>query len=256
MTTHHTGHLPGAAEVVRTLSTGRGRAQLRHPLAEDGIPVLHGATSSGQLVLAVPKQHRAVPLSIDQPLALRIRDFAPLLEASVERAVLEILGWATLPTNQGQATAALAKAWPPLPELWANYRLVAVGIAEAQVHWVGGCHTVSAAAIAEARPDPLCAVEAELLDQLRGPLQPLLLDAVQQLGLVSGPDGRCSSLSSTESVLAIALDCYGLIAHCFTPRRQVLRLPFPAPIHDPQRASAQVMAALHGYAQREQVARQ
>ncbi len=252
MTTPHTGHLPSAAEVVRTISTGRGRAELCHPLAESGIPVLHGATESGQLVLAVPKHHRAVSLGIDQAVALRIREFAPLLDASVERAVLDILGSATLPTDQPRAKAALAEAWPPLPDMWADYRLVA--IAEAQVHWIGGCQTLSAAALAQAQPDPLRAVEAELLIQLHGPLRPLLLRAVQHLGAVNGPDGRYCSLQATESVLAVALDRYGLIAHCFTPQRQVLRLPFPRPIHDPERASAELQAALHGYAQRTQVA--
>ncbi len=254
MPDHHPLHLPSSAEVARTMLAGQGTASLSTPLRDtEGTPVLQAAHPDGTVVLAVPRTGGGPgavrPGYANRTVAVRIRADAALADLTLPRAHLEVLGWSTPATARSapKGVRAIARGWPvPGPEIVDRYDVVEVEVAEAELHWVGGCVVLDGAVIRAADPDPLWQTEDDLLERVQDQFNGRLLALVHRLGGLDSATGPHVRLDQTVTVRPIALDRYGLTVRCQDPTDAVhlIRLPFGRVVDDAHRAWEAVRAEL------------
>lgn len=254
----HPLHLPSSAEVARTLLAGQGTASLSHPLQDtEGSPVLHASRLDGTVVLALPHGGRVgrtdQPAPTQRTVAVSVRAQAALPDLTLPRAHLDVLGWSAPVADGGRRNSlrALSRAWPVPPvDLLGAYHLIEVEVAEAELHWVGGCVVLDGAAVRGAAPDPLWQKEDELLEGVRERFADRLLALAHRLGGLDSPAGPHVRLDRATEVRPIAVDRYGLTTRCLDPTGSapLLRFPFGRPLDDPETAWPAIASELTSHA--------
>ncbi|MGC5051950.1 DUF2470 domain-containing protein [Micromonospora sp. DT48] len=188
---------PSPAEIVRTLVAGR-LPGLVHLACRPGLHhVRHATDSDGRVLLLVPVVSdlaAALGRGVDDravAVALDVLDLPPAAGApSLGRALVS--GWARQLTGaEARAAAVDFAAVDPtgdLLDVGTRLQLFRFEVAEARWHRAGELRRVDPQAYAEAEPDPLHPVEAELLTYLgEERAQPMADYLRHQLGLAAGP---------------------------------------------------------------------
>ncbi|GGM25683.1 MULTISPECIES: DUF2470 domain-containing protein [Micromonospora] len=201
---------PSPAEIVRTLVTGRLPA-LAH-LARSAGPhqVRHATDPDGRVLLLVPTPGDLAtaltppPGDTDVATVLDVRDLPPTTSApALGRAWLS--GWAErLDGDEARQAAMDFAATQPagdLLDVGNRFQLHRFEVAEARWEHAGATRRIDPQAYARAEPDPLHAVEAELLADLTD----------HHAEQVAGYLRRRLKLSGTESPQVLRIDRYGLL---------------------------------------------
>ncbi|PZG01395.1 DUF2470 domain-containing protein [Micromonospora deserti] len=225
---------PSPAEIVRTLVAGRlpGLVHVAHRPGPHH--VRHVTDPEGRVLLLVPVVSdlaaalRPTDGEDDAALVLDVLDLPPAAGAPpLGRAWIS--GWAGRLDGEEARRAALdfAAVEPTgdLLDVGTRFQLFRFEVVEARWERAGAVRRIDPVAYAEAEPDPLHPVEAELLadladhhaDQVTGYLR-------RQLGLAeSGNDA---------APRVVRIDRYGLVVSYGRPARRRARLAFPHPVAD------------------------
>ncbi|NGM15286.1 DUF2470 domain-containing protein [Verrucosispora sp. WMMA2044] len=218
---------PSPAEIVRTLVAGR-LPGLVHLACRPGLHhARHATDPEGRVLLLVPvvsdlaaalgAEDRAVAVVLD------VLDLPPAAGApSLGRALVS--GWARrLAGDEARAAAvdfATVEPTGDLLDVGTRFRLFRFEVAEARWHRAGELRRVDPQAYAEAEPDPLHPVEAELLADLGEDHAARLTGYLcRQLGLAAG---RTDHAPRVERI-----DRYGMLVTFGRPgARRRARLAF------------------------------
>ncbi|MDM4721993.1 DUF2470 domain-containing protein [Micromonospora sp. WMMA1363] len=223
---------PSPAEIMRTLVAGRLPALVH--LARNAGPhqVRHATDPDGRVLLLVPVFSdlgaALAPPTGDSDVAtvLDVLDLPPAAGApSLGRAWIS--GWAErLDGDEARRAAVDFAATQPtgdLLDVGSRFHLHRFEVAEARWERAGGVRRIAPEAYAEAEPDPLHAVEAELLADL----------ADHHAEQVSGYLRRQLKLPGGESPRVVRIDRYGLlVAHGRPGAGRRTRLSFERPVAD------------------------
>ncbi|MEV1330186.1 DUF2470 domain-containing protein [Micromonospora costi] len=226
---------PSPAEIVRTLVAGRlpGLAHVAHRPGPHH--VRHVTDPDGRVLLLVPVVSdlaaalRPAAHEEDVAIVLDVLDLPPAAGApTLGRAWVS--GWAAELRDDDARRAALdfAAVEPTgdLLDLGTRFRLFRFEVAEARWERAGAVRRIDPEVYAEAEPDPLHPLEAELLADLADHHGPEVTRYLRrQLGL-TGDDGG-------EPPRVVRIDRYGLVVALGRPgARRRARLSFPAPVAD------------------------
>ncbi|MGC5018063.1 DUF2470 domain-containing protein [Micromonospora sp. DT47] len=225
---------PSPAEIVRTLVAGRLPA-LAHLAHRPGPHhVRHVTDPDGRVLLLVPVvSDLAAALcpadgDADVALVLDVLDLPPAAGApSLGRAWVS--GWAArLDGDEARRAALDFAAVDPtgdLLDVGTRFRLFRFEVVEARWESAGSVRRIAPEAYAEAEPDPLHPVEAELVaDLAEHHAEEVAAYVRRQLGLADGTGGPPR---------VVRIDRYGLLVSFGrpgAPRRA--RLAFPRPVAD------------------------
>ncbi|MFG1890794.1 DUF2470 domain-containing protein [Micromonospora sp. NPDC049051] len=221
---------PSPAEIVRTLVAGRlpGLAHVAHRPGPH--QVRHVTDPDGRVLLLVPVVSdlaaalRPVDGETEIALVLDVLDLPPAAGApSLGRAWVS--GWAARLDGDEERRAALdfAAVEPAgdLLDVGTRFRLHRFEVVEARWEHGDSVHRVDPEAYAEAEPDPLHAVEADLLADL----------ADHHSAEVSGYLRRQLGLTDDVAPRVVRIDRYGLlVSHGRPGARRRVRLAFPRPL--------------------------
>ncbi|PRY47612.1 uncharacterized protein DUF2470 [Geodermatophilus tzadiensis] len=233
----------GAAERARTAAT-RTAAAVCLPGHEPARPLAHATTANGQVLVLVPADGEvagAVQERADVSALLMVSDRAPVPLRDPVRATLWLSGWLTpVPVADRTAAAlAFAEVRPEgaLLDVGGAAALLRLDLAEVVLREGGGCTEVSPAGFAAARPDPLAAVEAGVLQHLERDHPDVL--AVLRSRVAVGPG---------EVVRPLGVDRFGYRLRVERPGgHRDVRVPFPRPLTCPgqlRAATSQLLCAL------------
>ncbi|RGC67905.1 hypothetical protein C5N14_15590 [Micromonospora sp. MW-13] len=223
---------PSPAEIVRTLVAGRlpGLAYLAQ--RPGPFHVRHVTDAEGRVLLLVPVHSdlaAALPPGGDVALALDVLDLPPAAGApSLGRAWVS--GWAVaLHGDEGRRAALdFAEADPTgdLLDVGTRFRLHRFEVAEARLERPDGLLRIDPLAYAEAEPDPLHPVEADLLAELTVHHGRAMTAYVRrQLGLADA--------ARVDPPRVVRVDRYGLVVSFGSAgARRRARLAFPRPVAD------------------------
>ncbi|WFE37359.1 DUF2470 domain-containing protein [Micromonospora sp. WMMD998] len=222
---------PSPAEIVRTLVAGRLPALVH--LARHAGPhqVRHATDPDGRVLLLVPivsdlAAALSPPDATDVATVLDVLDLPPAAGApSLGRAWIS--GWAKrLDGDEARRAAvdfAVTQPTGDLLDVGRRFRLHRFEVAEARWERAGGVRRIDPAAFAEAEPDPLHAVEAELLADL----------ADHHGEQVAGHLCRRLKLPVAESPRVVRIDRYGLLVAYGRPgATRRIRVAFERPVAD------------------------
>ncbi|MEV4467179.1 DUF2470 domain-containing protein [Micromonospora echinofusca] len=235
---------PNPAEIVRTLVAGRlpGIAHVAHRPGPH--QVRHVTDPDGRVLLLVPVVSdlaaalRPAGGDSEVALVLDVLDLPPAAGApSLGRAWVS--GWAARLDGDEERRAALdfAAVEPTgdLLDVGTRFRLHRFEVVEARWERGDTVHRIDPEAYAEAEPDPLHAVEAELLADLADHHGTEVAGYLRrQLGLADG--------AGDAAPRVVRIDRYGLlVTHGRPGARRRVRLAFPRPL----RCQAELTRLLH-----------
>jgi uncharacterized protein DUF2470 len=233
------------AERARTVA-GRSPAALCVRGLDAGRPLAHATTTTGTTYVLVPtggEVDAALAGQDDLTAVLMVSDRAPVPLRDPLRAQLWLSGWLTPvhPATRRAAVLAFAETRPvaPLLDVGRGMTLLRLDVAEVVLREGERCTEVSPQAYAAARPDPLAAVEAPMLQHLDRD-HPEVLDLLHS----RIPAG---DLGPRDVVRPLGLDRFGFRLRIERPAgRFDLRVPFPRPLTCPgqlQAATRQLICA-------------
>jgi uncharacterized protein DUF2470 len=234
-----------AAERARTVA-GRSPAALCVRGLDAGRPLAHATTTTGATYVLVPtggEVDAALAGRDDLTSVLMVSDRAPVPLRDPLRAQLWLSGWLTPvhPAARQAAVLAFAETRPvaPLLDVGRGTTLLRLDVAEVVLREGERCTEVGPQAYAAARPDPLAAVEARMLQHLDRD-HPEVLDLLRS----RIPAGE---LGPRDVVRPLGLDRFGFRLRIERPAgRCDLRVPFPRPLTCPgqlQSATRQLICA-------------
>ncbi|MGY1738391.1 DUF2470 domain-containing protein [Geodermatophilus sp. SYSU D00684] len=243
----------GAPERARTAAT-RSAAALCVAGREPGRPLAHATTAAGQVLVLVPADGEvaaALEAAPDRDVSalLMVSDRAPVPLRDPVRATLWLAGWLTpVPEVDRRAAAvAFAEVRPEgaLLDVGTSATLLRLDLAEVVLREGDACAEVSPGEFAAARPDPLAAVEARMLQHLDRDHPDVL--AVLRSRVPAGPG---------ETVRPLGVDRFGYRLRVERPGgHRDVRVPFPRPLTCPgqlRAATSQLLRALRaGLARRD-----
>ncbi|ADB75292.1 DUF2470 domain-containing protein [Geodermatophilus obscurus] len=217
-----------AAERARTVA-GRSPAALCVRGLGVGRPLAHATTTTGTTYVLVPTGGE-----VDAALAGR-DDLTAVLLRDPLRAQLWLSGWLTPvhPAARRAAVLAFAGTRPvaPLLDVGRGITLLRLDLAEVVLREGERCTEVGPQGYAAARPDPLAAVEARVLQHLDRE-HPQVLDLLRS----RIPAG---DLGPRDVVRPLGLDRFGFRLRIERPAgRCDLRVPFPRPLTCPGQLQA------------------
>ncbi|WP_448608556.1 DUF2470 domain-containing protein [Geodermatophilus sp. URMC 60] len=221
-----------AAERARTVA-GRAPAALCVRGLDAGRPLAHATTATGTTYVLVPTDGEvdaALAGRDDLTAVLMVSDRAPVPLRDPLRAQLWLSGWLTPvhPATRRAAALAFAETRPvgPLLDVGQGATLLRLDVAEVVLREGERCTEVAPQAYAQARPDPLAAVEARMLQHLdrdHPEVLALLCDRI--------PAG---DLGPRDVVRPLGLDRFGVRLRIERPAgHRDLRVPFPRPLTCP-----------------------
>ena len=221
---------PTPAEVARTLAAGHLPAGAHIACRQGPIPVRHVADPAGRLLLLAPRDGalatalRPVEGSDDTALVLDIADVPPTAGAPSLGRVW-VAGWARLLTGDEARAAALdyaeVDAAPDLLDVGDTQVLYRMEVAEVRYERLGVLVDVDPDEYAAAEPDPLRAIEFDLIADLADHHVPEMTGYLRrQLGPAAGPD------TAPELV---RIDRYGMLVRTGD---RLARLAFPRAVAD------------------------
>lgn len=234
-----------AAERARTVGSRTSAALCVRGL-DAGRPLAHATTTTGTTYVLVPaggEVDAALAGREDLTAVLMVSDRAPVPLRDPLRAQLWLSGWLTPvhPAARRAAVLAFAETRPvgPLLDVGQGATLLRLEVAEVVLREGERCTEVSPQAFAQARPDPLAAVEARVLQHLDRD-HPEVLDLLRS----RIPAG---DLGPRDVVRPLGLDRFGFRLRIERPAgRRDLRVPFPRPLTCPgqlQAATRQLVCA-------------
>ena len=234
-----------ATERART-AAGRSPAALCVRGLDAGRPLAHATTTTGTTYVLVPtggEVDSALADGDDLTAVLMVSDRAPVPLRDPLRARLWLSGWLTPvhPAARHAAVLAFAETRPvaPLLDVGQGATLLRLDVAEAVLREGERCTEVGPQAFAEARPDPLAAVEARMLQHLDRD-HPEVLDLLRSRI-------QAGDLGPRDVVRPLGLDRFGYRLRIERPAgRRDLRVPFPRPLTCPgqlQAATRQLICA-------------
>jgi hypothetical protein len=221
---------PTHAEVARTLAAGHLPASAHIACRQGPFPVRHVADSQGRLLLLSPRAGvlaaalRPLEGNDDTALVLDISDVPPVAGApSLGR--IWVAGWARLLTGDEARAAALdyAETDPAsdLLDVGDSQVLHRMDVAEIRYERDGALVDVDPDEYAEAGPDPLRAIEFDLIADLADHHVPQMTDYVRrQLGPAADP---------SVNPEVVRLDRYGFLVRIGD---RLARLAFPRAVKD------------------------
>lgn len=226
-----------AAERARTVA-GRSPAALCVRGLDAGRPLAHATTATGTTYVLVPtggEVDAALAGRDDLTAVLMVSDRAPVPLRDPLRAQLWLSGWLTpvRPAARRAAVLAFAGTRPvaPLLDVGRGATLLRLDLAEVVLREGERCTEVGPQAYAAARPDPLAAVEARVLQHLDRD-HPQVLDLLRS----RIPAG---DLGPRDVVRPLGLDRFGFRLRIERPAgRCDLRVPFPRPLTCPGQLQA------------------
>jgi hypothetical protein len=226
-----------AAERARTVA-GRSPAALCVRGLDAGRPLAHATTTTGTTYVLVPtggEVDAALAGRDDLTAVLLVSDRAPVPLRDPLRAQLWLSGWLTPvhPAARRAAVLAFAGTRPvaPLLDVGRGITLLRLDLAEVVLREGERCTEVGPQAYAAARPDPLAAVEARVLQHLDRE-HPQVLDLLRS----RIPAG---DLGPRDVVRPLGLDRFGFRLRIERPAgRCDLRVPFPRPLTCPGQLQA------------------
>jgi hypothetical protein len=221
-----------AAERARTVGSRTPAALCVRGLGA-GRPLAHATTPAGTTHVLVPADGEvaaALAGRDDVTAVLMVSDRAPVPLRDPLRAQLWLAGWLTPvhPAARRAAVLAFAETRPvgPLLDVGQGVTLLRLDVAEVVLREGERCTEVGPQAYAQARPDPLAAVEARMLQHLDR-------DHPEVLDLLSSriPAG---DLGPRDAVRPLGLDRFGFRLRIERPAgKRDLRVPFPRPLTCP-----------------------
>ena len=221
---------PTHAEVARTLAAGHLPARAHIACRRGPFPVRHVTDSHGRVLLLSPAGGalaaalRPLAGNRDTALVLDIADVPPTAGApSLGR--IWVAGWARLLTGDETRQAALAyadaDATADLLDVGDTQVLYRMDVAEVRYERHGALVEVDPDEYAEAAPDPLRAVEFDLIADLAHHHGAAIRSYVRgRLGPAAGP---------ADDPEVVRLDRYGFLVRI---GERLARLPFPRPVKD------------------------
>jgi hypothetical protein len=221
-----------APERARTVA-GRSPAALCVRGLDAGRPLAHATTTTGTTYVLVPaggEVDAALAGREDLTAVLMVSDRAPVPLREPLRAQLWLSGWLTPvhPAARRAAVLAFAETRPvaPLLDVGQDVTLLRLDVAEVVLREGERCTEVGPQAYAAARPDPLAAVEARMLQHLDRD-HPEVLDLL-------GSRIPAGELGPGDVVRPLGLDRFGYRLRIERPAgRRDLRVPFPRPLTCP-----------------------
>ncbi|SDZ08652.1 hypothetical protein SAMN05444365_105248 [Micromonospora pattaloongensis] len=226
---------PTPAELARTLAAGRLPGVAHVAFRPGPHPVRHVTDPLGRVLLLVPSAGRAAralrpePGVDDAAIVLDVPDVPPLPGAPGLGRV-RISGWVSPLAGEAAREAALQYAdvdpAGDLLDVGRAFTLHRVEVAEVRLERGGTTVEVDPDDYRDAEPDPLHAVEAELLADLAGHHGPELGDYLRRQLRVAGRDG------GPEPPRVVRLDRYGFVVALGAGRAPYARLAFPHPVRD------------------------
>ena len=218
-----------APERARTVA-GRTPAALCVRGLPAGRPLAHATTASGTTYVLVPtggEVDTALAGRDDFTAVLMVSDRAPLPLRDPLRAQVWLSGWLApvYPAARRAAVLAFAETRPvgPLLDVGRGVTLLRLDVAEVVLREGGRCTEVGPQALAQARPDPLAAVEAPVLQHLDRD-HPEVLDLLRS----RIPAG---DLGPRDVVRPLGLDRFGFRLRIERPvGHRDLRVPFARPL--------------------------
>ncbi|MGY1812452.1 DUF2470 domain-containing protein [Blastococcus sp. SYSU D00820] len=223
--------LAAPAERARTVAT-RAAAALCVAGREPGRPLAHATTADGRVLVLVPDDGEVMRTlqagaTSDVTALLMVSDRAPVPLRDPVRAQLWLSGWLTpVPAHdRREATLAFADVRPAgeLLDVGRGTTLLRLDLAEVVLGEHGACTEVGLPEYAAARPDPLAAVEADMLTHLDR-------DHPEVLTLLRSriPAG---AVGPRDAVRPLGLDRYGYRLRIERPAGHAdVRIPFPRPL--------------------------
>ncbi|WP_100502326.1 DUF2470 domain-containing protein [Geodermatophilus chilensis] len=226
-----------AAERARTVG-GRTSAALCVRGLDAGRPLAHATTTTGTTYVLVPtggEVDTALAGRDDLTAVLMVSDRAPVPLRDPLRAQLWLSGWLAPvhPAARRAAVLAFAETRPvgSLLDVGDGATLLRLDVAEVVLREGERCTEVGPHAYAQARPDPLAAVEARMLQHLDRD-HPEVLDLLRS----RIPTG---DLGPHDVVRPLALDRFGYRLRIERPAgRRDLRVPFARPLTCPKQLQA------------------
>jgi hypothetical protein len=221
---------PTHAEVARTLAAGNLPASAHIACRQGPFPVRHVTDSQGRVLLLSPGDGllaaalRPLEGNDDTALVLDIADVPPIAGApSLGR--IWVAGWATRLDGDEAREAALdyaeADAASDLLDVGDTQVLHRMHVAEVRYERNNALFDVDPDEYAEATPDPLQAIEFDLLSDLADHHVAEMSDYVRrQLGPAARPD---------DQPKVVRLDRYGFLVRLGD---RLARLAFPRPVAD------------------------
>ncbi|MBW1604153.1 DUF2470 domain-containing protein [Streptomyces sp. JJ66] len=237
---------PCAAERVRTLVDSSVSAQLSIPGAESTpaatTPLARAVTPEGDVIVLVsadsPAARAAAYAQDDDVIAvMEITDVAPVSVPHRIRGRAQVAGWLTAARGDAAQEAAAAllhgrQPHGPLP-FGPDRMMLRLEVGEAVVDDLWGEGQVEPEEFAAARPDPLAAHEADLLQHLAAAHEE------QVLGLCSLLGERAEVCGAGLRAVPLALDRFGLRVRYCPPGPASApagafdaHFPFPEPVTD------------------------
>ena len=220
------------AERARTVGS-RASAALCVRGLDAAVPLAHATTPTGTTYVLVPtggEVEAALVGREDLTAVLMVSDRAPVPLRDPVRAQLWLSGWLTPvhPAARRAAVLAFAETRPvgSLLDVGRGATLLRLDLAEVVLREGERCTEVGPRAYAAARPDPLAAVEARMLQHLDRD-HPEVLDLLRS----RVPAG---DLGPRDVVRPLGLDRFGYRLRIERPTgRRDLRVPFPRPLTCP-----------------------
>jgi hypothetical protein len=221
---------PTHAEVARTLAAGHLPASAHIACRQGPFPVRHVTDSHGRVLLLSPRDGaltaalRPIDNNDDTALVLDISDVPPVAGAPALGRVW-IAGWAIALTGDDARQAALdyadTDAASDLLDVGDSQVLHRMDVAEVRYERDGALFDVDADEYAEASPDPLRAIEFDLIADLADHHVPEMTAYVRrQLGPVAAGSGEPA---------VVRLDRYGLVVRL---GKRLARLAFSRAVTD------------------------
>ena len=225
------------AERARTVGS-RASAALCVRGLDAGVPLAHATTATGTTYVLVPtggEVEAALAGREDLTAVLMVSDRAPVPLRDPLRAQLWLSGWLTPvhPAVRRAAVLEFAETRPvgPLLDVGRGTTLLRLDLAEVVLREGERCTEVGPQAYAAARPDPLAAVEARVLQHLDRD-HPEVLDLL-------GSRTPAGELGPGDVVRPLGLDRFGFRLRIERPAgRCDLRVPFPRPLTCPGQLQA------------------
>ncbi|MFQ1002599.1 DUF2470 domain-containing protein [Modestobacter sp. SSW1-42] len=226
---------PSAAERARTVA-GRPAAAVCAAGIDGSRVLAHTITAHGQVLLVVPTDGEvctAVRASADGDLAalLMVTDHAPVPLHDAVRAQVWLSGWLTPvePADQQEALLAFADVAPvgALLDVGSTATLLSLDLAEVVLGECGAVTEVDPDDYLAAVPDPLAAVEADMLQHLDA-------SHPEQLALLASRVP--AEWAGGGTVRPLGLDRFGFRLRFEQPagHHRDVRVPFPAPVTGPE----------------------
>lgn len=221
---------PSPAEIARTLAAGHLPAVAHIACHPGPVPVRHVTDAQGRPLLLVPADGtlatalRPQPGNDDTALVLDIRDVPPM-SSSPALGRVWVSGWAARLTGDEARAAALdyadTDACGDLLDIGETQALYRMDVAEVRFERTEKLVEIDPDDYAEASPDPLRAVEFDLIADLADHHVDEMSDYVRrQLGKAARPG---------DEPRVVRLDRYGFLVRMGS---RSARLAFPRPVKD------------------------